>query len=233
MELFKFKKAQVMAVAGIAFLACTGFGLGGFGNDLKSTKSKTVAGIEAKIPYLEYAKYYGYVDSSVKPDGLHKKKDAFYLYVWVPAALDEIGISMVSPAKGKPKKKKDFQHSQYKAGMKKDKKAYFDTFLLLDRMSVIDPKKIKDGGKVLKTLQSNDDNSELPANPSGSNYNSLVRHVSDPANPTQSLVRGLYRITFTSFRGKVAGSYLANVGTNIPGVKIASSLEELHEIVNK
>ena len=227
------KKIAAVAFAGGAFLACSGFGLGGMGNDLKSSKTKSVAGVEAKIPYLEYAQYFGYVDASVKPDDKYKQKDAFYLYVWVPAALDEIGVSMVSPAKGKPNKKKDFIHAQFDAAMKKDKKAYFDTYLVLDRISVIDPKKIKEGGKVLQSLQSNDDSSELPANPSGASYNSLVRHVSDASNPSKTLVRGLYRITFTSFRGKVAGSYLANVGTNIPGVKIAASLDELHKMVNE
>ena len=47
------KKIAAVAFAGGAFLACSGFGLGGMGNDLKSSKTKSVAGVEAKIPYLE------------------------------------------------------------------------------------------------------------------------------------------------------------------------------------
>ena len=202
------------------------------GNPLTSSKKIKKLGVEVSAPYAKYSKYYGYVDKNVKPEGKYKNKDAYYLYVWVPAAADEIGVSMVSPAKGKPKKKKDFQHSNYKAGIKADKKAYFDTYLVLDRLSVIDPAKINKGGKVLSTLQTNDDSGELPANPSGSKYNSLLRHISEVGSPTKAIVRGLYRISFTSFRGNVKGSYLATVGTNIPGIKIASSLEELHELVN-
>lgn len=218
------------SLAALAFFLCTGF-MGG--NALKSSKEKTVAGVSAKLPYAKYAKYYGYVDASVKPEGKYKGKDAYYLYVWVPGAIDEIGVSMVSPAKGKPKKKKDFVHTAFKAGMKKDKKAYFDTYLVLDRLKIVDPKKIKDGGKVLQQLTYNDDSRELGKNPGGSHYNSLMRHVSEVGSPTKALVRGVYRISFTSFRGKVNGSYTATVGSNIPGIKMAASLEELHALVNK
>ena len=51
-------------------------------------------------------------------------------------------------------------------------------------------------------------------------------------NPSEALVRGVYRISFTSFRSNVEGSFEATIGTNVPGVKIAASLEELHELVN-
>lgn len=224
------KFINTILVAVFVFVFCTGFGLGG--NKLKSSKKVKKGPIEISAPYAKYSKYFGYVDASVKPDGKYKNKDAYYLYVWVPAAADEIGISMVSPAKAKPKKK-DFVHAKFKAGVKKDKKAYFDTYIVLDRMNVVDPKKIKNGGEVLATLEYNDDSRELPKNPGGQKYNSLLRHVSDVGSPTKAIVRGLYRISFTSFRGKVSGSYLATLGTNIPGIKMSDSLEELHGLVNK
>ncbi|PCK06934.1 MAG: hypothetical protein COA42_16830 [Alteromonadaceae bacterium] len=224
------KLLKAISLGAIAFTLATGFGLGG--NALKSSKKVKKGPVEISVPYAKYTKYFGYVDQNVKPEGKYKNKDAYYLYVWVPAAADEIGLSMISPAKGKAGKK-DFKHSNFKAGMKSDKKAYFDTYLVLDRMAVVDPGKIKSAKKVLDTLAKNDDSSELPKNPGGSKYNSLLRHKSQLGNPTKAIVRGLYRITFTSFRGDVKGSYLATVGTNVPGLKIADSLEELHKIVNK
>lgn len=139
---------------------------------------------------------------------------------------------MYSPSDKKPGEK-DFKHSVFDSGMSKDPQAYFDTFLVLERMDIIDPTKIKGGGKVFGELASNDDSSEMHANPGGQTYNSLLRHASEPNDPLKALVRGVYRITFTSFRGGVTGSYIATIGTNIPGVVVASSLEELHKLVNK
>ncbi len=224
------KYFSTICVAVFVFVFCTGFGLGG--EKLKSSKKIRKGPVEVRAPYAKYSKYFGYVDSSVKPDGKYKNKDAYYLYVWVPAAADEIGITMVSPAKGKPKKK-DFAHDKFKAGMKKDKKAFFDTYIVLDRMNVVDSKKIKGGGSVLATLQYNDDTRELSKNPSGSYYNSLLRHVSQVSSPTKAIVRGLYRISFTSFRGRVSGSYIATVGTNVPGILISDNLKDLHAMANK
>ncbi len=222
--------SKVMLVCA-SFVLCTGF-LGGDENNLNSSKSKGFGPMKVSLPYVNYNKYFGYVDKDVKPEGKYKDKDAYYLYVWVPAAIDELGISMVSPATNKPGKG-DFVHEYFNKGMKKDKKAFFDTYLVLDRMDVTDAKKIKSGGKVLQTLQTNDDSSELPKNPGGRKYNSLLRHESQVSSPTKALVRGLYRITFTSFRGAVSGSYMATLGSNVPGIKIASSLEKLDELVNK
>nr|WP_232011707.1 LipL32 family surface lipoprotein [Moritella yayanosii] len=63
------------------------------------------------------------------------------------------------------------------------------------------------------------------ANPSGSSYNSLLRQVSEVSSPTKALVRGVYRISFTSFRSAIEGSFEATIDTNVPGVNIAASLE--------
>lgn len=225
------KKLSKVLLVCTSFVLCTGF-LGDDDYNLKSSKSKGFGPMKVSLPYVNYNKYYGYVDKGAKPEGKYQNKDAYYLYVWVPAAIDELGISMVSPATGKPGKD-DFKHGYFDKGMKKDKKAFFDTYLVLDRMDVTDKKKIKSGGKVLQTLQTNDDSGELPKNPGGRKYNSLLRHESQVGSPTKALVRGLYRITFTSFRGEVSGSYMATLGSNIPGIKIAASLAELDKMVNE
>jgi Surface lipoprotein of Spirochaetales order len=214
-----------------ASIASTALLAGCSGTQLKSSNATSFAGFEMRAPYVNYSDYFGYVDQNVKPDGKYKGKDAYYLYLWVPAAIDELGVSMVSPAPKEPAEG-DFIHPNFNAGMEADSEAFFDTYLALDRLSIVDPTKIKDGGKVLQSLNTNDDNSDLDANPSGRKYNSLLRQVSDVSDPMKALVRGVYRVAFTSFRGSVKGSFDATVGTNIPGVVISESLEQLHELVN-
>lgn len=161
-----------------ASIASTVFLAGCSGAQLKSSNATSLAGFEMRAPYVNYSDYFGYVNQSVKPDGKYKGKDAYYLYLWVPAAIDELGVSMVSPAPKEPKEG-DFIHPNFNAGMEKSSEAFFDTYLALDRLQITDPTKIKDGGKVLQSLASNDDSSELDANPSGAKYNSLLRQVSD------------------------------------------------------
>jgi predicted small secreted protein len=200
---------------------------------LKSSNSKTVMGKTVNAPYANVVNYFGYVAPEVKPAGNYKGKDAYYLYVWVPAVIDELGVSMYSPVDAKPGSG-DFVHPAFESNFKKDPNAFFDTFLALDRMVILDAAKIKDGASAaVMPLGTNDDTSEIPANPAGRQYNSLLRAISDTKSPTKALVRSVYRITFTSFRGNVKGSYLVQVGTNVPGVKIAASLDELHKIVNE
>lgn len=114
-----------------------------------------MAGIEARVPYTNYTNYFGYIDSSVKPDGKYKNKDAYYLYVWVPAAVDEIGVSMISPSTSAPSDS-DFVHNNFNVGMKNDAGKFFDTYLALDRLNIVDSAKIKNDGEVLQNLGRDD-----------------------------------------------------------------------------
>ncbi len=227
MDLSIVKKAALGLTVAVSLTACMSTGPA-----LKSSISEGVAGMEVNLPYANYSNYFGYVDQAAKPDGKYKGKDAYYLYAWVPAAVDEIGVSMVSPAMGQPTED-DFVGNNYKESFEKSPETFFDTYIVLDRLDIIDSAKIKKGGKSLQTLTYNDDSSELPNNPGGQSYNSLLRQTSDINNPSKALVRGVYRISFTSFRSAIEGSFEATVGTNIPGVKIAPSLEELHKLVNQ
>jgi putative surface lipoprotein len=223
------KKFNLLVI--IAFV----FSLASCGSSLYSLKSSNVEkklGQEIRLPYASVAKYYGYISNEVKPQGKYKGKNAYYLYMWVPAVIDEVGVSMYSPADGKPGKD-DFKHPLYENGMKAKPAAFFDTYLALDRMLILDSKKIIKGKKAkIFKLGTNDDSSEIPANPKGRKYNSLLRVKTNTKNISKALIRSVYRITFTSFRGSVEGSFLVQVGTNVPGVKIAASLEELDKIVN-
>ena len=200
---------------------------------LKSSNAKNIGPIKGRAPYTSVEKYYGFIDPAATPDGNYKGKKAYYLYFWVPAAIDEVGVAMYSPVTDKPGKS-DFVGPKYEANYAKDSKSFFDTYVVLERMAVIDPTKIKDAASApCQLLDENDDTSEIDANPAGQQYNSVLRVKTSTDNPTKALVRSVYRITFTSFRGDVKGSFLAQVGTNIPGVKVASSLAELHKLVNE
>ena len=200
---------------------------------LKSSNAKNIGPIEGRLPYTSVVKYYGFIDPASSPDGSYKGKNAYYLYFWVPAAIDEVGVAMYSPVTDKPGKS-DFVGPKFEANYSKDAKSFFDTYVALERMAVVDAAKIKDAASApCQLLDENDDSSEIDANPAGQRYNSVLRAKTSLDNPAKALVRSVYRITFTSFRGDVKGSFLAQVGTNIPGVKIASSLSELHKLVNE
>ncbi|WP_028972816.1 LipL32 family surface lipoprotein [Spirochaeta cellobiosiphila] len=198
---------------------------------LTSSITKGVGPLTVHAPYANMTNFYGYVASDVKADGEYKGKDSYYLYFWVPAVIDEVGVAMYSPADQVPSEG-DYKSAIFDSAYEKDSEAFFDTFIALEKMDIFDPEKIKDGGSVVSELATNDDSGEMPKNPAGQSYNSLLRHKSDAGSPLKALTRGVYRIAFTSFRGDIEGSFTAQVGTNIPGVVIASSLEELHKAVN-
>lgn len=199
---------------------------------LKSTKEAGFMFLKSKVPYANYVDYYGYVSPKTRADGKYKKKDTYYLYVWVPGVIDELGVSMYSPADKKPKSI-DFKHKSFDKNFAKNNKDFFDTYLVLEKLKIKSAATIKNGGRALSLLKTNDDSREMPKNPSGRSYNSLLRHVSKASNPLKALTRGVYRIGFTSFRGSVKGSYIATIGTNIPGIKMAANLKSLHDLVNK
>lgn len=199
---------------------------------------KTVFGQEIRIPYLDVKSYYGYIKSGTTPDEEKGGKKYYYLYLWVPVAVPEIGIRMVSPVpKDMKPEKLDYVMDDYTANSS-DTKSYFDTWISLERSSVIFNdsnfvENVKNGDWTM--LGQNDDSSELPKQPSGNKYNSLMRITSDKDNPTKSIVKGLYRIGFTTFKsGDVQGSFIAQIGAivKIPGTIICKNLDGLKAILD-
>ncbi len=106
-------------------------------------------------------------------------------------------------------------------------------YITLERSDVI----TKDGIANIEAanwwrLAKNDDSSEMPKQPSKRSYNSLLRYASKTGDPKRALMRGLYRIGFTSYKkGEVSGTFLAQVATpvKLPGVVMAKTVEELLE----
>jgi hypothetical protein len=199
---------------------------------------KSVMGKEIRVPYTDIVSYFGYIKTGAVPDETRDGKKFYYLYLWIPLAAPEIGIRMASPIpEGMKPAETDFVGADYK-GNEGDTKSFFDTWITLERadgvLSVDDILK----GKTAKwnSYGTNDDSGEMPAQPSGSKYNSLMRITSEVSNPTKALVIGLYRIGFTTYKvGEVQGSFLAQVGApvKIPGVGISSTLEGLMKLVKK
>ena len=221
-------------LAGMLFLAigmsATAQKLDKFGADLAK---KSMMGKEIRVPYTDLTSYFGFIKPGSKPDEVKGGKKMYYIYVWIPLAVPEIGVRMISPVpEGMKPTDKDYVSSDYTANAT-DTKSFFDTWVTLERADNIF--KIEDVAAKAKTakwtsIETNDDSSEMPAQPSGSKYNSLMRITSDTSNPTKSLVLGLYRIGFTTYKtGEVQGSFLAQIGAPIklPGVSVAVKPEDI------
>ncbi len=234
---------QALLIASTVFISQTalaGFSLNkltsGDGLPTLTSNNKTGFGFASvRAPYVENTNYFGYIGKDSKADAVIKGKNAFFLYVWIPAAADEIGVRMISPVGDLASPEKaDFVHPNYKKANKADSEQWFDTWIRVERMDIIDPTSIKTGGKVLNVLDEDDDGDDTYEEDRHSKYNSLVRIETQLSSPTKALVRGLYRITLTTYKkGDVAGSFVTTIGSNIPGIKIAESPEKLHKLVNQ
>jgi hypothetical protein len=236
------KQLVKMKTVFITALMCLAIGatahaqkLGKFGADMGM---KSAMGKEIRIPYTDVSNYYGYVKEGAEPDETRDGKKYYYLYLWIPAAAPELGIRMISPVPSDMKPEEtDFIGADYKAN-ESDTKSYFDTWITLERAEGITKADDIAKGKSASwnSFGSNDDSGELPAQPSGNKYNSLMRFTSEASNPTKALVVGLYRIGFTTYKvGEVQGGFLAQVGApvKLPGVAISSNLEDLMKQVQK
>ena len=208
-----------------------------FGADLGK---KSVMGKEIRMPYTDVITYYGYVKPGSAPDEVKDGKKYYYLYVWIPAAAPELGVRMCSPVPEKMSKpeKEDIVSPDYTAN-EADKKSFFDTWISLERAGgIVSAADIAGKAKTATWTRydQNDDSGEMPAQPSGSKYNSLMRITSEVSNPLKALVTGLYRVGFTTYKtGEVEGSFIAQVGAPIklPGVAIAKTIDELVKEVTK
>ncbi len=230
------KNALVGLVCLFFGMTATAQKLDKFGADMGK---KSVMGKEIRVPYTDMSSYFGYIKPGAAPDEVKDGKKMYYVYVWIPLAAPEIGVRMISPAPDSVKpSESDYQTSDYKANLA-DTKSFFDTWITLERAEGI--MKIEDAASKAKSakwnkIDSNDDSSEMPAQPSGSKYNSLMRITSETSNPMKSLTMGLYRIGFTTYKkGEVQGSFLAQIGAPIklPGVAIAAKPEDLMASVKK
>ena len=184
-----------------------------------------------KAPYTDVTSYLGYA-SQGNEDEVKDGKKYYYLYLWIPAVAPELGVRMMSPV-GNAKIKNALESEEYIEN--KGSKDYFDTYITLERSGIFNKEDIS-AESVQKanwtTLAKNDDSREMPKNPGGSKYNSLLRYESEVSDPLKALTKGLYRIGFTTYKkGEVSGTFLAQVGAPIklPGVIVSKDIEKLLE----
>jgi hypothetical protein len=201
-----------------------------------SSTEKTVGPKTIRVPYTDVISYLGYAATG-QEDEVKDGKKFYYIYIWIPLAAPELGVRMMSPVSASYKNKKAIVSELYSKN--KGSKDYFDTYITLERSNIIDASKISEEAvKSAKwvTFESNDDSGEMPEQPSGSSYNSLLRYKSDMNNPAKALTAGLYRVGFTTYKvGEVSGTFLAEVGAPIklPGVAMAKTIDELLKLINK
>lgn len=206
--------------------------LGKFGSSIE----KKIGPKSIRVPYTDVISYLGYAQTG-QEDAIVDGKKFYYIYIWVPLAAPELGVRMMSPVSSKYKNKKAIMSDKYKDN--KGSEDYFDTYITLERSNIISTDKISEEAvKNAKwvTLERNDDSSEMPSQPSGRNYNSLLRYKSNAGDPTKALTIGLYRVGFTTYKvGEVKGTFLAEVAApvKLPGVVMAKTIDKLLEGINE
>lgn len=192
-----------------------------------SSIEKKVGPVKKRVPYLDVISYLGHASPGTENEVKDGKK-FYYIYLWVPAVAPELGLRMVSPA-GNSKTKNPIMGAGYEEN--KGSKDFFDTYITLERSSVFLKDGIADSANATwTTLKKNDDSSEMPKQPSGRKYNSLLRYESKVGDPLKALTKGLYRIGFTSYKkGEVNGTFLAQVGSpvKLPGIVMSNTIEGL------
>jgi hypothetical protein len=197
-----------------------------FGSSVtKQVGPKTIA-----VPYTDVITYLGYAAPNTE-DEIKDGKKFYYIYVWVPLVAPELGVRMMAPVGDAKVSKEAIKSSDFDANAKSSD--YFDTYITLERSDILKAEDItadKVKGAKWVTLERNDDSSEMPKQPSGSSYNSLLRYKSEAGDPLKALTAGLYRVGFTTYKvGEVKGTFLAEVAAPIklPGVAVAKTLDEL------
>ncbi|TNE52855.1 MAG: hypothetical protein EP338_13790 [Bacteroidetes bacterium] len=206
--------------------------LGTFGSSVqKKVGPKTV-----RVPYTSSTTYLGYAEPGSE-DAIVDGKKFNYIYVWIPAVAPEIGVRMMSPVPPKIAAKLNNPGKSPNYDQNKDSQEYFDTYITLEKSDIISIK----GGITPERIAAanwhkmayNDDNSEMPSQPSGKNYNSLMRVKSQTSDPLNSLTVGLYRIGFTTFKtGEVKGTFMAEVAApvDMPGIIVSPNIEDLKHL---
>lgn len=192
-----------------------------------SSIEKKIGPVKKRVPYTDIVSYLGHAAPNTE-DEVKDGKKFYYIYLWVPAVAPELGVRMMSPAT-KVKVKNPIKGSTYDANA--SSKDFFDTYITLERSDIFTKDKIKDAKDATwYTLAKNDDSGDMPKQPSGRKYNSLLRYKSNTGDPLKALTKGLYRIGFTSYKkGEVNGTFLAQIGSPIklPGVVMSNTIEGL------
>ncbi len=107
----------------------------------------------------------------------------------------------------------DFVDPTYQLNKRSD--IYFDPWIRFERcLAAVNPEDILKPCAQWAAFGSNDDSSEVPAQPNGTRSNAVLRVKSSSDDPLKALVRGVYRIAIANDKGgEVQGSFIAQIGS--------------------
>lgn len=227
-------------LAALCLLTTTLFGpscsatLGSFGGDLGRETSPLGS---VRIPYADLVGYFGYAQPGAPPDEVRGTQKAFYVYLWLPRAVPELGARMISPVPSSIKPTpRDIVDTAFRQKSMEDAASFFDPWIRIERCpTAASPEDTAKPCGQWVVLGDNDDAEELPALPTGVHGNALLRITSVNDDPLKSVGRGLYRIAFgTTKSGDIKGTYLLQIGVPIElrGLTMARSLAELQKVLS-
>ena len=97
-----------------------------------SSITKKIGPKKVAVPYTDVTSYMGYASPGTE-DEIKDGKKFYYIYLWIPVVVPEIGVRMISPA-ASIKAKNIVQSSEYTENS--NSKDYFDTYITLERSNI-------------------------------------------------------------------------------------------------
>ncbi len=193
---------------------------------------------KVRIPYSTVLNFFGYYKTNTKPDTTNDSRKNYSVYFFMPSDITnikELGIRVISPWTSNTLypdlKKGDSVASNFFENVK-DTTNYFDPLLILERSTLTYSRDVTNS-KVQSTpwypLNYNDDDNELPAQPSGLRLNASLRILNLNEKAT-ILSNGLYRIVLSGGKGSdVQGSFLLQLGFSkkVTNVLLGNDLNEM------
>jgi hypothetical protein len=196
------------------------------------TMSKFAAGGEKGIAYPMQKSFFGKLPSDTVPSFIMNDTTFYYIYLWLPKRVKELGVQLLSPVPQYASAwKGDYEAEDYHDSLKAGGK-YFNTILIVEYVGSYSPEDSKKGNLfVLDGTYDRNYNSSKASAQLSMKKNSPLR-IGINEQDTAYAPEGLYQITFTSADNKKpAGTFVLQVGVTevIPGLKLFRRQDELSE----
>lgn len=164
------------------------------------------------VPYGRTTGFFDCLEPGIQADTMMDGKKWLFIYIQIPAEVQEIGIRFISPVpQNHFPNTGDIVSGRYFP--EKGKSAWFNPYMILEQWVAAESDSsvsIIPGWRVLDT---NDDSDDAPSQPDGKNHNSVIRVIRGP------YPAGTYRVRFgAADTGQPRGCFLLQTGT-IPAMK--------------
>lgn len=141
-----------------------------------SSTQNDINRIMRRVPYKDLISYLGYAKDSAAVE-VKNGKNFYYIYLWVPVTTKDLGVRMVSPTT-KVKVRNPIIGEGYIANF--SSKDYFDPYITLEKSDITTIDGIANAANVSwVVIDKNDDNEEMPGQPTGDRTNALLRYKSN------------------------------------------------------